>query len=734
MVGGFGVVLLLLAFYGFAFGATRLILRRSHWEQYSLEAPWLTGPALVVLVLSLGAYREPSAVYPWQAWLLLAAGWALSAVVVVWDRRELASLLRAHGLRCLAIAGPALFGCAVMLWYFGGNPWEEVMIPWVGEYLNYAELAAELTGHHQGEPGTLSLFAANHRPMRFGQDLVVATVAQIAQLHPVQVVLPLALLFRFEQTVVLGLLVCALVRTRRQMLTVVVILLLDAVLLFETRSFATAFFSSNCTMPLYTIYLVWLACQQQFRWREGVIVLCMNLFFLVTYPEFLLPTKGFELLALGIGWWRRNRQHWLPLVLGNVAVVLLHPQQVAAKCRMLIQVCSIEAEVGWNVIGDPVHEPFPFLGNVLGWHYGDLGADPLQAVPLLAGAVGLLVLVQLTVGLVLLARRYRAGPMLLVWAAMLVAIHVKGAANDNYYTGFKFLAHSYFLVILGVAAMSFAKAWRWRLVSGLVLVLWLALAGYSTCCIVPAVHREGFSISFPQLRAVVTQSSKGQAVAALTHENAPWCLLNLVSGETGVPVAAVTPLQQFVLRGRGLGEVRDCSRYGADGTLFRGLVLVDGDVLRTGQFSWEKRVLEFECTRDVTRISNLALCEGRIFQATAREFPPNYWISADTCTVRLFARSNVLKVYGSTSAYHQPPYRFHCTLQGQQWSQSVTVNCQGNFEAVLELPPIVVGKEIVLEFKEYETFRPSEVIAGSDDTRNLGFLLQAVKCVAADKP
>src|SRR5436309_12263863 len=89
-----GVVALLAGFYGFAFGATRLLLRRSRWEQYSLEAPWLTGPALVVLALSLGAYREPGEVRAWHAWLLLAAGWSLSAAVALWERRALAQLLR----------------------------------------------------------------------------------------------------------------------------------------------------------------------------------------------------------------------------------------------------------------------------------------------------------------------------------------------------------------------------------------------------------------------------------------------------------------------------------------------------------------------------------------------------------------------------------------------------------------------------------------------------------------
>src|SRR3954469_12430431 len=102
MVAALGVGLLVLAFYGFAFGATRLLLRGSAWESYSLEAPCLTGPALVVLALSALGYRVPGEVLAWQAWALLAVGAALSVAVAVWDRRALGVLLRERWPRLLA--------------------------------------------------------------------------------------------------------------------------------------------------------------------------------------------------------------------------------------------------------------------------------------------------------------------------------------------------------------------------------------------------------------------------------------------------------------------------------------------------------------------------------------------------------------------------------------------------------------------------------------------------------
>src|ERR1700676_2482233 len=148
-----GFALLVLLWYGFAFGATRLLLRRTPWHQYSLEAPWLTGPALLVLVVSALGYREPWVLPAWQAWACLVGGWVLSLVVLWWDREELTELIRSRGRQACLIVGPALVAAAVMIAFFPGNIWDTLAIPEIGELTNYAEMAAVLTGHHQGEVG-----------------------------------------------------------------------------------------------------------------------------------------------------------------------------------------------------------------------------------------------------------------------------------------------------------------------------------------------------------------------------------------------------------------------------------------------------------------------------------------------------------------------------------------------------------------------------------------------------
>src|SRR5437588_8081763 len=111
MIGALAFAALLVAFYVFSFGLTRPLLRTTTWEPYSFDAPWLTGPALVVLCLSLLGYHEPFEQPTWQPCLLFATGTLLSVVVAVWDRTALAELLRACWKRSLLVALPAGLSC-----------------------------------------------------------------------------------------------------------------------------------------------------------------------------------------------------------------------------------------------------------------------------------------------------------------------------------------------------------------------------------------------------------------------------------------------------------------------------------------------------------------------------------------------------------------------------------------------------------------------------------------------
>jgi hypothetical protein len=724
MVGVLAFIGMLAGFYGFAFGANRLLLRKSTWDQYSLEAPWLTGPALAVLCVSLGGYRLPVYIPPWQAWLLLAAGWILTAAVIFWDRVELRALCRAHWRRGLTVLVPACCAAGMILWYFPGNKWDDVFCPWVIEYIVYGEQAAGLTGHQPGEPGThFSEYQLAVRNIRNGQDLVTANVAQIAGRHPVQVIIPLAALCRFQHSIALGLLLCAFVQDPRKRWAVLALLLLDAFLLSETVMFASSFLSQNCAMPLYALYLTWLACQQQFRAREFAAILLMNLFFLVTYPEFLVISKAFEGLSLLIGLWRRNHWHVWPLAACNVALLAMHPLLLIARFHTLRT--HMNQLAGWNVLGDPLEDPRLFFGNLVGLRYGCLGMDPWQRFPLLTWLVFAVIFGQMIVGLVWLARQRKLAMPLLALLAAVVSVHALGTIRGtNYYSGFKLLSHTYFVLIVGWAAwLHFDRRWLRRLTLA-ALGLWVVTAGYATCRMIPFIHHNGYLVSYSALRDAVAANARGQAVAAMCGFREPFVLLNMVSAETGVPLAALSMDQNQLMRDRHLGQLLDRTTIAPDGTLFRGLVLMDGKLAQQREIVWNDRALTVDCRQVLGRIGPLRLCEATVHCATASTFPENQWVHTGwTKAPSVYATSRFLALKGHISTYTPVPYRFTCHVADLNWSQEVIVDKAGPFEAVLMLPEAGLHRTIVVEFKDFATFRPPEHIANSTDSRSLGFIL-----------
>jgi hypothetical protein len=154
---------------------------------------------------------------------------------------------------------------------------------------------------------------------------------------------------------------------------------------------------------------------------------------------------------------------------------------------------------------------------------------------------------------------------------------------------------------------------RWRNLGGIVLLVWLALAGHSTKKMVRAYHLSQYAISYTQLRDTVVRHCSGRPVAALTRHREPFSVLNLISGETGVEVVAVQAEQQRIVQSHTLGKSSDGTQGATDGTLFQGLVLVDQWVLATGQDVHAGTLLKFDCDKVVTTLGALTLCEGRIY-------------------------------------------------------------------------------------------------------------------------
>jgi hypothetical protein len=210
-----------------------------------------------------------------------------------------------------------------------------------------------------------------------------------------------------------------------------------------------------------------------------------------------------------------------------------------------------------------------------------------------------------------------------------VAIHARCIMLDNYYSAFKILALSYFLLLLGVAAVLLAARPRWRVVGGVVVLVWLTAAGHCTKKMRTTFNTASYVVSYTQLRDTVLRCSGGRPLTALTLHREPFGLLNLISGETGLPLVAVKPEQERVVREHALGQARDGTRGAPDGTLFQGLVLVDAGVLRSGQLDQNGMLIHFECTKVLAQIGVLRLCEGRVFVPASSPLRTSYSIPSD---------------------------------------------------------------------------------------------------------
>jgi hypothetical protein len=612
MIAIAGFVLLALAAYAFAFGATRLLLRRTRWYLYSLEAPWLTGPALLILTISALGYHEPWSLPAWQAWAALLGGFALSIGVAIWDRVELAALVRLRGAQFCLIVGPACVAAGVLIALAPGDLWDTVVVPWVGELTNYAELAAVLTGRCQGEPGPASSeFVRQHHMHRYGQDIAVAAVAQVADLHPMQVVGPLCIFFRFQMAVATGLLVFELLPRRRQWKWALLVLLLDGVLMVEALFFSSTFLSSNCTGPLFAVYLAWLATQQRFGPAECGLIVLMNLFFLLTYPEFLVVAKGFEALAIAVACWRGNGSTWAPLVACNLALVLLHPGLIAARAESAT--ATTTGNDGWDLLGNPKSEPLRVLNHLTGLRR----PHSMIALPRRLETVGQvavpLVMLNVVAGLVLLGRRYGTTIFLYAWLGLIVLLAVRCALTGlPYYGPAKLLAHTYFVGVLA-CAVPFAIGGGWRRCwAGAVVLLWLYVAASFTYRYATHGPDVGATLEYSELRETLGAQDRSRPVAVVSRYEQPLALANLAAGETGVPLVPLTARQHYELHMHGVSRCSGGVPRAADGTCHDGLVLCERETLTTGRIALEGASYRVDCRRVVRQIGDFVLCEARV--------------------------------------------------------------------------------------------------------------------------
>jgi hypothetical protein len=575
MLALLGLVALVLTFFSFAFGAIRLLLKGTALEEYTFEASLLLGPLLLVLTLSCGGYVTPQSLSLLQVSLVVFAGVVLSAIVALCDRRALSDLLRHNGRRLLLLMAFGAWAMIVLVLYYPGNPWRMYFSLGNGEYINYALLAARLTGQC---PATADdptpAFLAHHPQLRFGQDIITAAVALLSGRHPINVVEPLSIFFRFQYAIALGLVLYRLAGERRAWL-VALLLFVDGYLLVETFSFTTSFLSSNCTLCLYLLYVALLVgSPESLNGRAVVLIMLANVYFLVTYPELLPLVKALELAQVVVWLIRRQRQRWAPFVIGNLATCVLHPVLVYEKAR--IAYTQATGLSGWDIFSNPKQTPWTYLGNVLGLRYAHVPEEVFVARPGLAMCLMASVLVLIVAGLLVLALKHRLGLAIGLWLSVAMLLHALPVLREgrHYYPAVKFLTQSFFVPLAAIAALGGVRSrvlrgWTWGTVTA-----WAAAAGLATITVFAAVPKHGVAYDYPRLcRALATHGAGRGGVVGLVQAEELW-LLQCAAKHCGLTVVPVSGFQHARLQ-RARGTPRPSWAVPrADDEPFEGLFLV----------------------------------------------------------------------------------------------------------------------------------------------------------------
>jgi hypothetical protein len=719
-------LLLVLCAFAFAFGAVRLFLRGSSWEPYTIEATFLAGPLFVVLVLSAGGYYTPVSVSPLAAWLLFLGGVALSVGVVIADWRALRILLRDNALRLFVILMPAILAAGVLLVYLPGDRENQFSFLGNAEYLNYAEMAAVLTGHYKPTPDMpVAAFVEPHRLVRNGQDLVTAVTAQLSHRHPVQVVLPLSVFYRLQYAVALGLILFGLV-DRRRWWVVLAVLVLDACLLVEIFSFSASFMSSNCSLPLYVVYLGMLNGRGRIGVREVVLFVMLNVYFLLTYPEFLGVVKCFEVVQLALWVVLRRADRWKPLLVANLSVCLLHPVAVAYKLRYTFALRN--QLTGWNAFGDPVSDPFTYLASCVGIRDPHLLADPLGLPGWLSVTVTVVVLAAVAAGLCVLLWKHRLGWAVVAWTIAVLLLHTNPfISHINFYQAVKFTTQTVFLLPLALLALCNVRLRLVRLTGLAIVLLWGVTAAFALTRAVPAAARQGVVYDYPKIRDVLKfQRGENREVAVLASPPDLW-VCKLAASESGLAVKPLFPEQKVWLDRGGVPPAEKVDRVG-DGLVFKGLILTDADTLAKGRYLGGNHCFDLRPERILGLVKGLILCQGRVLHSSRAEFGAGWWVSTEhQPTPSFFVRGRRLVLRGEAPPCLAMPCRFKCRIPGIDWECEETLPAWGRFETIIDLPPDAVGRCISLTFDPSQTFRPKDIDPRSLDGRALSFLLHSIE-------
>jgi hypothetical protein len=729
-----GFLFFLSVVFALGFGPTRLLLKGSRFEQYTVEATYLFTPMLASLVFSLAGYVRPDSLSALEAWLFMLAGTAVSIYFAVKDWRFLSELFSSNGRRILLVLGSAALAAMVMILYFPGNLWKEFFLCGNGEYVNYAHLAALLTGHcHPTSEFALSPFFQYHHTIRYGQDIQTALTALLSGKHPLNVVLPLSVFYRFEYTVALGLVFHRMAKGSGRLGLVPFLLLFDGFLLVETFSFTTSFMSSNCTLSLFVIYVVLLLTCERFGWREILLLVLANCYFLITYPEFLAIIKLFELAHVACWVVKPQARRWQPVFVTNVLVCMLHPLLVVQKIGVVL--AQFSCNNGWDIFGNLAKKPITYLSHCLGLRYAHVPEACSLFPPWLVIVLAILVGGTVLAGLCALGRQYHLQHATVIWAAMFFVFHLIPliCPAHHSYGAVKFGTQTFFVPLAAILALTYSTIGFLRRWTYGVVTLWAASAAIATIAVYQNVSKVGTRFDYASIREVLACSCPAKCKVAALVPLSDLSILYLAVNETGHPFVPLSEGQrEYLLRlNEDVKVLRTPNRSDQppQRVAFEGVLLVKPDQCNEQRIPLDNCAFQFYPDQEMAVIAEACLFHGRLRYCSRVDFPGGHWITANPdWNAKLFTPGNRVELRGNLPAFScfVFPYRFQVGIKHTDWSSEVVVAAPGPFKTMLHLPPRVAGSVVELTFRPGQTVRATLLFPDSRDCRQLGFLVYSL--------
>lgn len=738
------IPLLLLAGAACSFGITWLTLRRGPFRRYAFEAAAIWAPALLVLAVSVAGYRQPYPITQIDMVGLPLFGFLVTFIVVLIDRSALLNLLRDERARLTWCAFGALLAIGTFVFYHRGIVGHELLYLGNGEYINYAQLAASMLGNYPEAAG--DAWMAQHRTLRFGQDIILATASYNLGLHPLISAQLVSGWMRalWAIATVLILYESGILRGKSHWIFVSV-LIFAAFSSVDLFGFAASFMSANAIGAVALSLCVASRFAGSWTWREVLVSVGGYTYFLVTYPELVPVLKGWEFFLVAV--WICSRQSKAAglVLLATALTALVHPVQWSEKLKYISAIAQSPG-AGWNIFGDPRQDLLLYFQHLFSLRMalvdGSVTASIWQIVPnfaLLVAAGAFLI------GLISMwQRRTTLREAIGFWVLSLIVLNVMPLISKTYlwYAAVKFWTQTSFFLPLSYASVIQGGRSRLGSVGRIAAVIWLGASAITFVLSSQAAWERGRALGWPMKFPTI---DSGEKVLIVSGDNAINWYLNLLVTAAGSSPMVLSEEDKYWLARRPItvaaqspSALRAQQSVDSDPVLgawntaaigWQGQILIDRKLLSSDgrRALVDRGMLEIQLGEILWSSPQVVWARGKLAAARSVKFSETRWLLADDRIVFPEGTTRV-ELIGELPSYTEIklPLTVTMTWEGGQ-TERYQVSDFGRFElATTAVPQDKLG-QARLQIHCDQAFVPSLVNPKSPDTRRLCLVLSALQ-------